>query len=522
MKKFKKYIKCSLLSIALISVVTSCDSFLDTLPDNRTELHSADQISKLLVSAYSTSYPAFMAEMASDNTDENASVYTAYGRFQTQAYNWTDVTEIEDNDTPQGLWESYYTVFSTCNTALQYIRASDSTLCTSQKGEALVCRAYAGFMLSTVFCHAYDETTAATNLGLPYPTVPESSVGEKYERGSLSDLYKKIAVDLEQGIPLLSNNYDEPKYHFTQTAAYAFAARFYLYYHQYDKAIAYATKALGSTPANKLRDWASWNALSQNGQIRPNAYVSSSLQTNFLLISAQCNWPLVAGPYDVGCGYTHNSLISKYETIAAEGPWGVANVALNYSYASYSDLPKVIIRKIGYYFEYSDKVSQIGYTHTVFSAFNAEETLLCRAEAYALQHNYPAAVNDINILLSKFSVKGISLTLSQIVDYYNNVSYYTTSVPTVKKKFNTSFAIESTTEEPLLQCILQLRRLLTIHDGLRWQDIKRYGMVIYRRQLNTSNKIDAITDSLSVKDPRRALQLPQDVIAAGMQANSRN
>ena len=133
-----------------------------------------------------------------------------------------------------------------------------------------------------------------------------------------------------------------------------------------------------------------------------------------------------------------------------------------------------------------------------------------------------AAVNDINTLLSKFSVKGISLTLSQIVDFYNNVNYYTPSAPTVKKKFNTSFVIESTTEEPLLQCILQLRRLLTIHDGLRWQDIKRYGMVIYRRQLNTSNKIDAITDSLVVKDPRRALQLPQDVITAGIQANPRN
>jgi len=62
--------------------------------------------------------------------------------------------------------------------------------------------------------------------------------------------------------------------------------------------------------------------------------------------------------------------------------------------------------------------------------------------------------------------------------------------------------------------------LLTLHEGLRWQDIKRYGMIIYRRQI-TNGKVTAVTDTLTVNDPRRAIQLPQNVIAAGMQENPR-
>ncbi len=52
-----------------------------------------------------------------------------------------------------------------------------------------------------------------------------------------------------------------PKYHFNRKAAYAFAARFYLFYVQkdksnYDKVIQYAGEVLGNTPAEVLRDWA--------------------------------------------------------------------------------------------------------------------------------------------------------------------------------------------------------------------------------------------------------------------------
>ena len=59
-----------------------------------------------------------------------------------------------------------------------------------------------------------------------------------------------------------------------------------------------------------------------------------------------------------------------------------------------------------------------------------------------------------------------------------------------------------------------------MHEGLRWQDIKRYGIVIYRRFI--SNVGTSITDELGVDDPRRAIQIPSDAIIAGMEPNPRN
>lgn len=147
---------------------------------------------------------------------------------------------------------------------------------------------------------------------------------------------------------------------------------------------------------------------------------------------------------------------------------------------------------------------------------------MCRAEAYAISGQYQKSVDDINSLLSKFEVSYKALTLSEIKNYYNGINYYKPLVPTVKKELNPTFNIDKTNAEPLLQCILHLRRILTIHDGLRMQDIKRYGIVIYRRQINTNGVVINVTDTLGVDDPRRAIQIPSDVINAGMQPNKRN
>ena len=73
----------------------------------------------------------------------------------------------------------------------------------------------------------------------------------------------------------------------------------------------------------------------------------------------------------------------------------------------------------------------------------------------------------------------------------------------------------------MLQCILQLRRLVTMHEGLRMQDVKRYGIVIYRRQVDASQNVLKVTDEMRANDPRRAVQLPQDVINAGLKPNPR-
>ena len=63
--------------------------------------------------------------------------------------------------------------------------------------------------------------------------------------------------------------------------------------------------------------------------------------------------------------------------------------------------------------------------------------------------------------------------------------------------------------------ILQCRRLETMFTGMRWADVKRYGIPV-------SHNIDGQTPLiLKAGDLRYALQLPNDVITAGLAANPR-
>ena len=49
-----KYIIHTFVGLAFLWMNTSCDSYLDKLPDNRANLDSEDNITDLLVSAYPT------------------------------------------------------------------------------------------------------------------------------------------------------------------------------------------------------------------------------------------------------------------------------------------------------------------------------------------------------------------------------------------------------------------------------------------------------------------------------------
>lgn len=520
----KKYIGFSIIALGL--TLTSCDDWLDKLPDNRMELQTPSDVSSLLVSAYPSSHPAYLLEMYSDNTDEcvNPS-WSEASRFQAQAYNWEDITETGEDESPQELWNRHYIAIASANAAIDLIEGKGSPAeYNEQLGEALLCRAYAMFQLSTVFCKAYNPATASTDLGLPYPTHPEKVVGTVYTRGTMEDLYGQIDKDLQRGLPLVSSNYSKPKFHFNTEAAKAFAARFYLYKGDFAKAITYATEVLGADPTAKARDWDAYSALNMNKQIRPEAWVSADEKCNFLLQTVYSEWGAISGPYQYGNKYAHSYRITYDEDIASKGPFGAANSTFKQRVWSNTALAKLFHRKVPYEFEYTDLQAGIGFAHAEYAVFTTEQLLLERAEAYALSGELQKAVDDYNTIMKVYQNYPKTFTLKQIVDFYNGVDYYTPKKATVKKHFVKpvyTIGAEGSDQEALLQAILHLRRIMELGEGYRMQDVKRYGMVIYRRQTNTSFTISAVTDSLTVDDPRRAIQLPQDVITSGLEPNDR-
>lgn len=523
----KKYIGLSI--IALSMGLTSCNDWLDKLPDNRMELQTVDDVKGLLVSAYPDRHPAYLLEMYSDNTDECIGPdWSEADRFQRQAYHWEDITETGENDSPQMLWNSHYRAIASANAAIDFIEASgDQAKFSEQLGEALMCRAYAMFQLSTIFCNAYNPATAAQEKGLPYPTHPETVVGQVYERGTLEDLYSQIDEDIQKALPLLGSSYDKPKFHFTPDAGNAFAARFYLYKGDFDKAIQYASKALGADPAAKARDWDYYASLNANRQVRPEAYVNANEKTNMFLQTVYSEWgAVIYGGYQYGDQYAHSYRISYDEDICSIGPWGQASDrSLFKNSVWYNPVCADLFHgKIPYEFEYIDLQAGIGYAHSEFSVFNIETLLLERAEAYALSGELQLAVNDYNTLLSVYMRSPKKYTLAQLVTFYKALAYYQPKEPTVKKRFEApvyQIDEDGSDQESLLQAIIHMRRIMTVHEGLRMQDVKRYGIVIYRRQTDSDNVITGVTDTMTAKDPRRAIQLPQDVITAGLEGNDR-
>lgn len=173
------------------------------------------------------------------------------------------------------------------------------------------------------------------------------------------------------------------------------------------------------------------------------------------------------------------------------------------------------------YFEYSDKAAGIGSLHLVVPMFTTDETLLCRAEAYILNGNLDAGVRDINYWLKNHTVTYQAKSRTDLVDFYSRIAYMPT-VPenmaqrTIKKQLNpVGISVEDGDQENLIQCVLHLRRVETVHEGLRWLDIKRYGIEI------SHNRDGETPDVLTKDDLRRAWQLPQDVISAGVPGNPR-
>lgn len=514
-----------LLAISL-STFTSCSDFLDTAPDNRTEVDNGEKITSLLVSAYPNKSPFLMAEMSSDNVMDNGGQFDAM-LLQEQVYLWQDPTD-SDNDSPYGLWESCYNAIASANQALEAIeRLGDPANLSAQKGEALICRAYSHFLLANIFCMPYNPQTADKHLGIPYCKETEKEVFVAYERGTLAQTYEEIAKDIEAGLPLIRDAiYSVPKYHFNKKAANAFAARFYLYYQKWDEVIKYADAVLGANPGSSLRHWEEdFGSLSLVNDVA-NQYISEKKPANLLIGACYSSWGYMIGPYDIYKRYGHGMDIYAAETIRSNGPWNWRG-SLAMSTFILSNQQKNPFPKLITYFEYTDKANNIGYRHIVTVPFTADETLLCRAEAYALgPHNYAKALEDINTWIVYNSLisedTGTDLTESALNQYYENLPYAPALINSreersLKKTLNPEgFTVSPGTEENLVQLILQLRRLSGLQEGLRWYDLKRYGIEFSHNRAGNAPIV------LKKDDPRRAIQLPQDVINAGMQPNPRN
>ena len=499
-----KRIYTTTYKIALFSAVAllplSCNKFLDEMPDNRTDLDNADKITQVLVSAYAEVLPTTMMELMSDNVTDYGREIDVYQTYFEQAYRFQEVTG-DGIDTPASVWEANYNAIASANAALDAIEnLGGGEELDPQKGEALICRAYGHFTLVTTFCQAYNTETSSSDLGIPYVTEPETTVYVDRERGTVAEVYRMIAADIEEGYPLIDDTrFTQPKYHFNRAAAAAFAAQFYLYYGDYEKAVYYADEAIGIDPTSLYRDWNLYTGTSIDEYA--NAYISTDEAANFL------NQGYNTLAARVTYGRFIHSEAKAAEVLGGSTPWGSLSslpVGSMYIYEQRADLSP----KLTEYFIITDPVANTGVPYCVNVVFTSEKTMIDRAEAYALDGNYNAAANDLNSFYHSLGLTG-TLSADQISEYYGTSSY---NNPDLAPR---GLVLADDMQTNLVKACLHARRLMTLHEGGRFLDLKRYG-IAYTHELDGEAPV-----TVSPYDLRLAIQLPSAVISAGMTPNPR-
>lgn len=532
--KIKNIIYKGSLMLASVAILASCSDQLDTLPDNRTTLDTPKKIVGLLVTAYPDRTPTLFNEWMSDNTDYMGAQNSQGNRGGDQYFFWQEQTE-GGNDSPEQVWMLYYEGVYKANEALAAIEdqgGPKNDILRNSKGEALLIRAYDHFILANEFCRPYNGKTSTKDAGLYYATgiADFSAAAEQSNRGTVADVYAKIAADIEAGIPLLNDTYEVPKYHFNKQAAYAFATRFYLYYEKWEKAKEYADKLLGSNPAASLRDYRALQAmpLSKSDQAvkSAEAYCSASADCNLLVQTSVSNAGMALGPWLISKRYTLTNYLSETELFNSNNIWGTSsNLIWKPFTVNSGENNFALLMKLPREFEVRNTTTGSGYLRTLNVDFTMDEALLNRAEAEIMLGQNDAACADMTIWMKNFFNTNVTLTPTSVQTYFKTVPYaYADAakmVPSFKKHISPRFTIdaEGSVQESLLQCLLNFRRIETVHQGMRWMDIRRYNIEIPRRLIGANGKPSKNLDWLEKDDPRQVVQIPQSIREAGVAGN---
>lgn len=484
-----------LLSVMMLG---GCKKFLDHDPDsNRATLETPEQVSQLLISAYPQGSYITIAEAMSDNAADKHQGDVVPANEDSYKFRVVNA-DASVQDSPDMYWASAYSAIAACNEALDVIsKVPNPEAYKSQKGEALMARAYAHFMLVCLYSQFYDPAGTNESMGIPYVDVPEDVVNKQYDRKTVAYVYDRIQQDIEEGLPLIENKYyDVPKYHFTKEAAHAFAARFYLYKRDFNKVLQHTNSVFpGVDISQTLRPW--------NTEWKSYAY--QELWTNFSKATTTSNLLLVE-TYSL---YGRNNYTYRYaytNDILQEA-WSVKALCGNPTWIFQQKLYTVgndnyLIPKLSEYFKSNSINANFGQPLVMVPLFDAEEVLFNRAEANAYLGNYSAVLSDLNKYVAARAVN------------YNAATHAVT-----EEKIVAYAGPGVSLRGAYIIAILDLKRLEYLFQGMRWFDLQRYKVTIQHSWFNPDNSTQTIT--VPAGDPRRLLQLPTSAELSGVPLNPR-
>src|SRR5690606_10943843 len=436
----------------------SCEKYLEHVPDMRTEINTVDKVAKLVGSAYPGHGFQAMAETYSDNVcDKGPTSEANLIAEYSDLYFWKDLPG-SGNNTPTQYWNACYEAIASANQALEAIERYDfDSSVLPYKGEALVARAYAHFMLVTFFAKAYVIGGENDSPGIPYVDEPETVAIKTYSRGTVKSVYERIENDLTEGISLhQGSKWQVPKYHFTPSAAHAFASRFFLFKGDYDKVIHHANQVFTNgdyrgnirPEATTLKDMAS--------AIRTAEYTKADKNYNLLIGQTYSIYQRQAA------GYYSRYVIGRTVYLENFGTPTVAGATFRWNGGSYRSSLHYWPQKYGEYWYVTNAAANTGQPYIMVPLLTADEALINRAEAYVRKKDFTQALADINLFASTR------------IDNYNPASH-TVTIEKARAYFSLG---EGQEEEALIQTVLQFKKIAFITEGIRWLDILRHRIPV--------------------------------------------
>lgn len=570
MKKTARHLFCALSLMTF--VLAACDdenpltpggepgtSGGDSIPPTAEEtiVFNLDSMYMEFTANYPTANYGYMCELLSDNmTDNNAPnldsngnafAYdlTSYEQWMEDLYAFRTVSEpIEDS--PMFVYNSYTGNIDFLSKFIYAVNEADADSLSADRlaelkamqGEAYVLRSYLHFVLANIFYPAYGGENNSKQ-GMPYRFYPATDNALTVEES-----FMLMREDMERGMDIMEDaGYPESKFRFNRRACHAYAARLCLFMHDYNEAIAHANEALGSVPV--LRDFTKFNGCIGIFDYK-NVWQSEEEPAVFMMLDT---YSMQMRNLMDEARFAYNGI-----PIFASGLYGFTLANKNIMPFPYffmsglfvNDLQKygLFSSKIAETFEYTDEAAGIGYPKLHKIEFTAEETLLCRAEARLMAGTLDEALEDLRLWAKSKVYDSESeshtftdFTMDDVVEYYiyqkvdgsyrDNIFYLGAynSLNYDGSVFCDMFAnigrmgydLRGDEETAMLRFLMHLRRTETVHDGLRFFDVKRFG-VEYKHYLGHNgdaeqgNLTPIVEEVLTFDDPRRCVPIVETAV----------
>ena len=256
MNKITRYI---ITAATALTILTSCDSFLDITPEGqvkRDELLSTNEgVEDALYGVYAQlrSNTLYGQELYFSSLEIMANTLYCYGNDGITALGQFNYTDTRVKSVFDAVWTDMYANISNANSILNspIVSNASSYPATIYRGEALALRAFMHFDLMRLFAEQITVNKDAD--GIPYKKEFSLAIPE-FEKLSVN--YDNVIADLTEAERLLADDdahKDETAFmsdrqtHFNLHAVRALLARVYLTKGDKSKALEYATKVIAES-----------------------------------------------------------------------------------------------------------------------------------------------------------------------------------------------------------------------------------------------------------------------------------